>query len=91
MHRIAQNEPEHTLPVFVQNNSLPAFDKGKVTHWLTGRSIIVVSVPREPLPKFIQVEPFKASVYHREQKNVLREEAAGCRNCLQKGQHKTAD
>ncbi len=24
---MAQNEPEHTLPVFVQNNSLPAFDK----------------------------------------------------------------
>ena len=27
VHRMAQNEPEHTLPVFVQNNSLPAFDK----------------------------------------------------------------
>ena len=24
---LPQNEPEHTLPVFVQNNSLPAFDK----------------------------------------------------------------
>ena len=209
VHRMAQNEPEHTLPVFVQNNSLPAFDKkdfstaeicsyaekttgfnsiigaqkisglwricprdkggrqklliqgmtvrgvqvtvkdknpylvrsldgkeeetpatkvivgnvpisfsdqeilksvqelgctlrsklilerdrdekGKLTHWLTGR-IIYVSVPREPLPKFIQVGPFKASVYHREQKNILREAAADCRNCLQKGQHKTAD
>ena len=50
-----------------------------------------MSVPREPLPKFIQVGPFKASVYHREQKNILREAAADCRNCLQKGQHKTAD
>ena len=27
VHRMAQNEPEHTLPVFVQNNSLPAFEK----------------------------------------------------------------
>ena len=27
VHRMAQNEPEHTLPVFMQNNSLPAFDK----------------------------------------------------------------
>ena len=27
VHRMAQNEPKHTLPVFVQNNSLPAFDK----------------------------------------------------------------
>ena len=50
-----------------------------------------MSVPRDPLPKFIQVGPFKASVYHREQKNILREAAADCRNCLQKGQHKTAD
>ena len=48
-------------------------------------------VPREPLPKFIQVGPFRASVYHREQKNILREAAADCRNCLQKGQHKTAN
>ena len=66
-------------------------EKGKLTHWLTGRRIIYVSVPREPLPKFIQVGPFKASVYHREQRNFLRETAADCRNCLQKGQHKTAD
>ena len=66
-------------------------EKGKLTHWLTGRRIIYVSVPRDPLPKFIQVGPFKASVYHREQKNILREAAANCRNCLQKGQHKTAD
>ena len=66
-------------------------EKGKLTHWLTGRRIIYVSVPREPLPKFIQVGPFRASVYHREQKNILREAAADCRNCLQKGQHKTAD
>ena len=66
-------------------------EKGKLTHWLTGRRIISVSVPRDPLPKFIQVGPFKASVYHREQKNILREAAADCRNCLQKGQHKTAD
>ena len=68
-------------------------EKGKltVTHWLTGRRIIYVSVPRELLPKFIQVGPFKASVYHREHKNILREAAADCRNCLQKGQHKTAD
>ena len=66
-------------------------EKGKQTHWLTGRRIIYVSVPRKPLPKFIQVGPFKASVYHREQKNILREAAADCRNCLQKGQLKTAD
>ena len=39
-------------------------EKGKLIHWLTGRRIIYVSVPREPLPKFIQVGPFKASVYH---------------------------
>ena len=65
--------------------------KGKRTHWLTGRRIIYVSVPREPLTKFVQVGPFKASVYHREQKNILREAAADRRNCLQKGQHKTAD
>ena len=65
-------------------------EKGKLTHWLTGRRIISVSVPRDPLPKFIQVGPFRASVYHREQKNILREAAADCRNCLQKGQHKTA-
>ena len=65
--------------------------KGKLTHWLTGRRIIVVLVPRNPLPKSIQVGPFKASAYHRKQKNILREAAADCRNCLQKGQHKTAD
>ena len=66
-------------------------EKGKLTHWLTGRRIISVSVPRDPLPKFIQVGPFKASVYHREQKDILREAAADYRNCPQKGQHKTAD
>ena len=43
-------------------------EKGKLTHWLAGRRIIYVSVPREPLPKFIQVGPFKTSVYHREQR-----------------------
>lgn len=66
-------------------------ERGKLTHWLTGRRIIYVSIPREPLPKHIQVGPFRASVYHREQKDPLREAAAECRKCLQKGQHKTAD
>ena len=46
-------------------------EKGKLTHWLTGRRILYVSVPRDPLPKLIQVEPFKASVYHREQKRTF--------------------
>ena len=46
-------------------------EKGKLTHWLTGRRIIYVSVPRDPLPKLIQVGPFKASVYHREQKRTF--------------------
>ena len=46
-------------------------EKGKLTHWLTGRRINYVSVPRDPLPKLIQVGPFKASVYHREQKRTF--------------------
>ena len=55
------------------------------------QSHVILSPSLFVVVELMQVGPFKASVYHREQKNILREAAADCRNCLQKGQHKTAD
>ena len=64
-------------------------ESGKLTHWKTGRRILYVSVPKEPLPKTIQIGAFKAALYHKEQKTAERQAEAECRRCLTKG-HKAA-
>lgn len=58
---------------------------GKLTHWKTGRRFVYVTVPDIPFPRSLQVGPFRASVYHREQKTADRQQEAECRRCLTKG------
>lgn len=65
-------------------------DKGKLTHWKTGRRFVYISLPKSPLPRTLEVGPFKASLFHKEQKTADRQKAATCRKCLQTG-HMAAD
>ena len=60
-------------------------EKGKLTHWKTGRRFLYIALPKTPLPRTLEVGPFKASLYHKEQKTVDRQRAATCRKCLQPG------
>ena len=62
---------------------------GKLTRWKTGRRFLYIGVPSEPLPKIVEIGPFKASFYHKEQKTEERQSEAECRKCLQKG-HRAA-
>ena len=61
----------------------------KLTRWKTGRRFLYIGVPSEPLPKIVEIGPFKASFYHKEQKTEERQSKAECRKCLQKG-HRAA-
>lgn len=65
-------------------------EQGKLTHWKTGRRFMYIALPKTPLPKTLEVGPFKASLFHKEQKTADRQRAATCRNCLQTG-HLAAD
>ena len=62
---------------------------GKLTRWLTGRRFIYISVPTSPLPKFVSIGPFKATLFHREQKQQEKTQHAECRRCFEKS-HGTA-
>ena len=57
---------------------------GKLTRWLTGRRFLYITVPPTPLPKTINVGPFRASLYHWEQKQIDRSKHAECKNCFSK-------
>lgn len=59
--------------------------QGKLTHWKTGRRFLYMVVPPSPLPKNVDIGPFKASLYHREQKTKEQQAEAECRRCLTKG------
>ncbi|KAL8561114.1 hypothetical protein ACOMHN_033697 [Nucella lapillus] len=59
---------------------------GKLTRWKTGRRFLYIDIPAKPLPKQVEMGPFKASIYHKEQKRMDKE----CGKCLQKG-HQAAD
>lgn len=58
-------------------------EKGRLTHWKTGRRFIYISLPKKPLPRQITISGFGASLYHKEQK--FENKDAECRKCLQKG------
>ena len=64
-------------------------ESGKLTHWKTGRRFIYIAVPKIPLPKTVEMGPFRASLYHKEQKLQERQQDAVCGRCLEKG-HKAA-
>ncbi|KAL8591906.1 hypothetical protein ACOMHN_039959 [Nucella lapillus] len=51
-----------------------------------GRRFLYIDIPAKPLPKQVEMGPFKASIYHKEQKRMDKE----CGKCLQKG-HQAAD
>ena len=81
------------LDVCVQSKLIPERDRdanGKLTHWKTGRRFLYISVPKEPLQKSIQIGPFRASLYHWEQKFVVQQNESECRRCFLKG-HRTVD
>jgi hypothetical protein len=65
-------------------------EKGKLTHWKTGRRFMYIALPQTPLQRNLDIGPFKASLFHKEQKTADRQRAATCRNCLQPG-HLSAD
>ena len=81
------------LRVTVMSKLIPERDRdenGKLTHWKTGRRFLYVAVPNEPLPKTVEIGPFKATLYHKEQKTVIRQQQSECRRCLAKG-HRTSE
>ncbi|KAL8619141.1 hypothetical protein ACOMHN_019413 [Nucella lapillus] len=43
---------------------------GKLTRWKTGRRFLYIDIPVKPLPKQVEMGPFKASIYHKEQKRM---------------------
>ena len=59
----------------------------KLTRFLTGRRYVFITVPNEPLEKFVPVSLFTASLYHKEMKDVRKK--LTCSNCLEEGHHKT--
>ena len=78
-------------------------DSGKLTHWKTGRRIVYIDVPSQPLPKTLRMGSVSATLYHKEQKIVtcskclvtghhasVCTEPVKCRQCLQSG-HKAGD
>ena len=76
------------LDVNVQSKLIHERDRnadGKLTHWKTGRRFLFITVPKEPLQKSVQIGPFKASLYHKEQKSALQQKEAECKKCLLKG------
>ena len=74
------------LGVSVRSKMIEERDRdrdGRLTRWKTGRRFIYIDIPKEPLPKNIDMGPFKAALYHKEQKKTTHH--AECRRCLQKG------
>lgn len=53
-----------------------------MTNWLTGRRMIWIDVPKVPLPRQLGMGPFRASIYHKEQKE-RQEKAQTCNNCME--------
>jgi hypothetical protein len=83
----------NTLGVNVMSKMISERDrdeKGKLTHWKTGRRFVYISIPSTPLPKTLNIGPFKAALYHKEQRTVDRQQAAECRRCLERG-HRAAE
>ena len=58
---------------------------GKLTRFLTGRRFLFITVPTVPLEKDIRIDIFRATVYHREQKQAKK--TAVCSNCLELNHH----
>ncbi|KAL8619992.1 hypothetical protein ACOMHN_015274 [Nucella lapillus] len=65
-------------------------ESGKLTHWKTGRRFVYITVPSIPLPKSLEIGPFRGSLYHKEQKKADRQHHSECRRCLTKG-HRIVD
>ena len=60
-------------------------NNGELTHFLTGRRFVSISIPTNPLDKSLRVAGFWATAYHKEMKNVR---VLFCHNCLQEGHRK---
>ena len=57
-------------------------DRGGLTRWLTGRRFMYIQVPERPLPPRVELGPFKATLFHFEQKAARQLQ---CGRCLQPG------
>ena len=58
---------------------------GALTRWLTGRRFIYMETPEQPLPKRVEMGPFKATLFHFEQKEAQKQATPECKKCLQPG------
>ena len=57
----------------------------RLTRFITGRRFVFITIPSEPLGKFLKVSVFTATVYHKEQKTHDR--PTTCSRCLETGHH----
>ena len=95
------------LKVTVRSKLIDERDRdkhGKLTRWRTGRRFLYIDVPTVPLPKSVEMGPFKAALYHKEQKfrydcvkclgnghqSAVCDRPVKCRQCFADG-HKAGD
>ena len=58
-------------------------DTGKLLRWLTGNRIVHIEIPKDPLPKQLQMKSYKCFLYHKEQRESNR--VLTCTRCLRLG------
>ncbi|KAL8558306.1 hypothetical protein ACOMHN_059553 [Nucella lapillus] len=81
------------LNVSVRSKLILEMDRdsmGKLTRWKTGRRFLYIDIPAKPLPRLVEMGPFRATLYDKKQKTAQRQNEAECGKCLQKG-HRTAE
>ena len=57
----------------------------KLSRFYNGQRFMLVSMPKEPLPRKLKIGIFNAEVYHREQRTAAIQAARECFKCLEKG------
>jgi hypothetical protein len=58
---------------------------GKLVNCLTGNRRVLIKTPKEPLPRFVAINDFKASLHHPGQQQSI----MICSNCLETGHYKS--
>ena len=57
----------------------------KLTRFYTGNRILYIEIPKQPLPKTLQIASYRVSLFHREQKT--QGVAVSCTRCLRDDHH----
>ena len=61
---------------------------GKLTHFLTGRRYVFITVPQNPIAKKLEIaDQFTASIYHKEMRSARKTPV--CSKCLRVGHHQS--